>query len=101
MKRRQQSPPLFINLHKRRLCYSSVSQHFRRLLVVTGIGRSEDRHPHLHDLRHTFAVSRLLSWYQADRDVNALLPALANAVVLLHTQPPIPTFLFSKYLIKG
>lgn len=78
---------LFINLGKCRLTYGTVSKDFRRLLDDIGI-RTQDIHPHLHDLRHTFAVSRLLDWYQADLNVNALLPALANAVVLLHSALP-------------
>ena len=34
--------------------------------------------PRIHDLRHTFAVHRLLAWYQNKQDVNAMLPALAT-----------------------
>ena len=29
-------------------------------------------------MRHTFACTRLLAWYREDKDVNALLPALAT-----------------------
>jgi site-specific recombinase XerD len=31
----------------------------------------------LHDLRHTFAVHRLTSWYQQGADVQKLLPKLS------------------------
>ena len=33
--------------------------------------------PRLHDLRHSFAVHRLVSWYQQGKDVQDLLPDLA------------------------
>ena len=32
----------------------------------------------IHDLRHTFAVHRLLAWYRDGQDVNARLPWLAT-----------------------
>ena len=32
----------------------------------------------LHDLRHSFAVHRLLAWYRDGRDINARLPWLAT-----------------------
>ena len=34
-------------------------------------------HPRLHDLRHTFAVDRLTSWYRQGADVQVLLPHLS------------------------
>lgn len=34
--------------------------------------------PRLHDLRHTFAVHRLIAWYREGADVQALLPLLAT-----------------------
>ena len=33
--------------------------------------------PRLHDLRHTFAVHRLTSWYRQGADVQKLLPQLS------------------------
>jgi site-specific recombinase XerD len=33
--------------------------------------------PRLHDLRHTFAVHRLTTWYQNGADVQRLLPKLS------------------------
>lgn len=36
-----------------------------------------DQLPRLHDLRHTFAVHRLVTWYQEGADVQACLPLLA------------------------
>ena len=33
--------------------------------------------PRLHDLRHSFAVNRLVSWYQENKNVQQLLPVLS------------------------
>ena len=70
--------PLFINLRHQRLRHRSVSDDFHLLLKYIGITCTKETHPRLHDLRHTFAVSRLLGWYREGLDVNALLPALAT-----------------------
>jgi len=34
--------------------------------------------PRLHDLRHTYAVHRMLLWYEQRADLNAKLPLLAT-----------------------
>ncbi len=34
--------------------------------------------PRLHDIRHSFVVHRLTSWYQQGADVQKLLPQLAT-----------------------
>jgi integrase len=50
---------------------------FRRILAAAGIGHGgRGKGPRLHDLRHTFAVHRMESWYRQGCDVNALLPLL-------------------------
>jgi len=36
------------------------------------------RRRHKHDLRHTFAVLRLLAWYEQGADLSAKLPLLAT-----------------------
>jgi integrase len=53
---------------------------FRRLRVHAGIKRpAADRwQPRLHDLRHTFALDRLIAWYREGADVQACLPLLAT-----------------------
>jgi len=66
--------PLFINLRARRLHHCSVNHDFHRLLDQCAIPPAA----RLHDLRHTFAVNRLLGWYRQGVDVNARLPALAT-----------------------
>ena len=70
--------PLFVNLRADRLRHCTVYQTFRQLLEKCGIEHHEHIGPRIHDLRHTFAVHRLLAWYRDGRDVNARLPALAT-----------------------
>lgn len=70
--------PLFINLRTHSLRHCSVYQTFRQLLEKCGIPHNKHTGPRIHDLRHTFAVHRLLAWYRDKQDVNARLPALAT-----------------------
>jgi len=70
--------PLFINLWGKRVNYTTVYQTFRRLLIAAGLHSGTGPGPRIHDLRHRFAVTRLLKWYQDGADVNARLPWLAT-----------------------
>jgi integrase/recombinase XerD len=68
----------FVSTAGTRLIYACVGQVFRRLRDRAGIGTDADHPPRIHDLRHTFAVRTLLSWYQAGDDVEARLPILST-----------------------
>jgi len=70
--------PFFINLWKRRLKRTTIAGTFRPLLEACGIPHTRETGPRIHDLRHTFAVHRLLQWYREGQDVNARLPSLAT-----------------------
>ncbi len=70
--------PLFLNERGRRLKHVTVNQTFRRLLEQCAIAHSKRTGPRIHDLRHTFAVHRLLAWYRDGADVNARLAWLAT-----------------------
>ncbi|MCP4407060.1 MAG: tyrosine-type recombinase/integrase [Gammaproteobacteria bacterium] len=70
--------PLFVNRHGKRLSQASARKPFRKLLASCGMTPQSGRHPRLQDLRHSFAVERLLRWYREREDVNSLLPALAT-----------------------
>ncbi len=70
--------PLLINLRGHRLRHCTVYAAFRQLLAHCGITHNRHTGPRIHDLRHTFAVHRLLAWYRGGQDVNARLPALST-----------------------
>lgn len=70
--------PLFLNERGRPLHQATVNQAFHRLLRQAGISHHKLTSPRLHDMRHTFAVHRLLAWYRDGADVNARLPWLAT-----------------------
>jgi site-specific recombinase XerD len=70
--------PLFLNQRARRLNHCTVGHTFHKLLGQCNITYSKQSGPRLHDLRHSFAVHRLLAWYQDGQDINARLPMLAT-----------------------
>jgi site-specific recombinase XerD len=70
--------PLFLNERSRRLCHPTVYNAYRRLLDQCGIAYNKQSGPRIHDLRHTFAVHRLLAWYRDGQDINARLAILAT-----------------------
>jgi integrase/recombinase XerD len=53
---------------------------FRLLCEHAGIHRTDGGRfqPRLHDIRHTFALNRLISWYREGADVQHLLPCLST-----------------------
>ena len=59
---------------------------FSRLRVRAGVTRHDGSRyqPRLHDLRHAFAVHRLVSWYRQGADVQRLLPQLATFLGHVH-----------------
>ena len=71
-------PPLFISQKYTRLHEATVYQAFCKLLAECSIKKTRKHGPRIHDLRHTFAVHRLLGWYRDGQDINARLPALGD-----------------------
>ena len=69
------------------LPYNTLAGTFARLRERSGLRNPDPsgRHPRLHDLRHTFALSRLLAWYRAGADVQERLPWLST--YLGHADP--------------
>jgi site-specific recombinase XerD len=59
---------------------------FSRLRVRAGVLHQDGSRyqPRLHDLRHAFAVHRLVSWYRQGADVQRLLPQLATYLGHVH-----------------
>ena len=78
IKPRAPDSPLFLNQRCSRLTHPTVNQTFLQLLKQCRIPHSNQAGPRIHDLRHSFAVHRLLAWYQDGQDVNTRLPWLAT-----------------------
>ena len=70
--------PLLINQRSRPFHQCTVNKTFQHLLGQCGIHHRKHTGPRIHDLRHSFAVHRLLAWYRDGQDVNARLPWLAT-----------------------
>jgi site-specific recombinase XerD len=71
--------PLFPYRNGQLMQKSAVQRAFIRVKNQADIvWRSPQRSPRIHDLRHTFAVHRLISWYRQGADVQALLPRLST-----------------------
>lgn len=71
----------FFVIRGRRQCsYGWIAKNFRAISRRAGLRRSApgERGPRIHDLRHTFAVHRLLTWYRDGGDVQARLPLLST-----------------------
>jgi len=72
---RETSSPLFVSGRRRRLVHGVAINNFRAAYRDAAIALP---HPRPHDLRHSFAVCRLASWYAQGRDVDSLLPILST-----------------------
>jgi integrase/recombinase XerD len=70
----------FCNRSGRSLHHNEVGTIFRRLRTQAGIRRRSGprSQPRLHDIRHTSATHRLITWYREGQDVQQLLPYLAT-----------------------
>ena len=76
---RQPEAPFFPTASGRHYSHTALSAAFHQVLARADIPRhSAGRSLRLHDLRHGFAVLRLLVWYQQEADLSARLPALAT-----------------------
>ena len=71
--------PMFVSCWRAPLHGTTLLRRFRELLNATGVLSSRvSNRPRLHDLRHTFAVHRLLRWYREGVDVQSKLARLAT-----------------------
>jgi integrase len=69
----------FMNECRRPLSYSTVCATFLEIARHAGVrAPAGQRGPRIHDLRHSFAVGRLLAWYRDGGNVQARLPLLAT-----------------------
>jgi len=72
--------PFFVNGRGTRLTYCAVRNAFERIrdMLSWKKGNGDMPRPRIHDLRHTFACRRLLSWYRQGKDVHNLIAALST-----------------------
>jgi integrase len=70
--------PLFVTATGRRFSIGKAWNAFRRLVDRAGLRDRAGRRPRVHDLRHTFAVRRVIAWHREGRDVNQLLSPLST-----------------------
>jgi integrase/recombinase XerD len=72
--------PFFATYDGRPVTHLTAELAFKRIRYEAGVNRTDGFYyqPRLHDFRHTFAVRRLISWYQEGKNVQRLLPHLAT-----------------------
>lgn len=72
--------PFFALRNGSRVSQSVARRTFARVRTLAGVKRQDQCRfqPRLHDLRHTAAVHRLISWYRSGESLQALLPRLAT-----------------------
>lgn len=70
----------FLQRNGRTYGTAGARARFRRLCNHVNIRRSVESRfqPRLHDIRHTFAITRLLVWYKEGANVQLLLPYLST-----------------------
>jgi len=76
----------FVTRHGQPVKRSLVENTFCRLRRLADVRRHDGSRyqPRLHDLRHTFAVHRLVAWYREGADVQRLLPQLSTYLGHVH-----------------
>lgn len=72
------SPAFFVSLRGGRLSPSGLGSAFRQARTRAGLDGDQPRQLRPHDLRHRFAITRLVASYRAGIDVQAELPLLAT-----------------------
>jgi site-specific recombinase XerD len=79
-RRRGLGHPFFQTVAGRPIHRAVAERAFRVLRQAAGIKRANTARyqPRLHDLRHTFAVHRLVAWYRQGAEVQRLLPKLCT-----------------------
>jgi integrase len=72
------SPAFFLSLRGGRLCSHGFGAAFHQACLKAGLHKGSPRGVRPHDLRHRFAVTRLVQWHRDGADVQARLPVLAT-----------------------
>ena len=78
----QQSQPqnasFFVSTVGTQLIYANVGFTFRGLVRAAKVGADSPIAPRIHDIRHSYAVRTVVSWYRAGEDVATRLPHLST-----------------------
>jgi integrase/recombinase XerD len=78
--------PLFVTKWRKPIGFKMLLNVFRNILSTLGItGMPGQGAPRIHDVRHSFAVNRLLRWYREGVNVQSRLPLLST--FLGHANP--------------
>lgn len=72
------SPAFFLSLRGNRLSGTALYVAWHEACALAGLNKNTAKVLRLHDLRHRFAVARLVAWHRQKSDVQALLPLLAT-----------------------
>jgi integrase/recombinase XerD len=76
----------FLSSSGARLSPQRARASFDQLRRATGLDRDTlGRHARVHDIRHTFVLRTLLSWYREDSDIEPQLPLLST--FMGHVEP--------------
>lgn len=77
---------VFVTRDGERVTLQIAERSFDRLRNIAHVHRNDGARyqPRLHDLRHAFAVHRLVSWYRQGADVPRLLPQLSTYLGHVH-----------------
>ena len=86
---RPMTPAFFVSTAGTPVAYPHFGAAFRRTVQASGVGAGSPVRPRVHDMRHSFAVHTLASWYRAGEDVSALLPRLST---YLGHRDPVSTY---------
>ena len=84
--RRPKAPSFFLSTRKNRLQTAAVHYAFGQLLPALELpAHPGSGQPHIHDLRHTFAVATVREWYRSGAVLDGKLPILS--AYLGHADP--------------
>lgn len=79
------STRFFVSLAGTPVAYSYFLRTFNMALSIAGIGVDSPVKPHVHDLRHSFAMRTLTGWCRERLDIDLLMPRLST--YLGHREP--------------
>ena len=78
-------PAFFPSTTGTRLIHINFHCRFFKMVTLVGLNGAKPQRPRIHDLRHTFAIKTLSTWYRSGLDTGPRLPALST--YLGHVSP--------------